>query len=80
MWNVRKLILDGIQNTRSQKKLLLRFQAGREEEWLNRGIGRTAWMSDGNCFRCLWTKGFCAVFENTVYGKRTGTGKSDWKK
>ena len=42
VWNVRKLILNGIQNTRSQKKLLLRFQAGREEEWLNRGIGRTA--------------------------------------
>ena len=80
VWNVRKLILDGIQNTRSQKKLLLRFQAGREEEWLNRGIGRTAWISDGNCFHCLWTKGFYAVFENTVYGKRTGTGKSDWKK
>ena len=38
VWNVRKLILDGIQNTRSQKKLLLRFQAGREEEWLHRDI------------------------------------------
>ena len=38
VWNVRKLILNGIQNTRSQKKLLLRFQAGREEEWLHRDI------------------------------------------
>ena len=29
---------DEIRDTRSQKKLLLRFQAGREEEWLHRDI------------------------------------------
>ena len=38
VWNVRKLILNGIRDTRSQKKLFLRFQAGREEEWLHRDI------------------------------------------
>ena len=37
-YSMNPFIEDEIRDTRSQKKLFLRFQAGREEEWLHRDI------------------------------------------